>query len=189
MEIRDAITMARSAVEEADLPEQWQERAFGEVLKRLLAGDAPTASRPAERAAVAVPGGAVAGSGLARVAARLTVPENALADVFAVEDDSVTLHVASGKIAPTKSRATREVALLMSAARQAAGIDESWTDVSHVRDALSQYSRYDISNFSKYLRETGDLFNFRGKPVQQLRLTRPGWEAAAELVKTLTGSQ
>jgi hypothetical protein len=188
MEIRDALALARSAVEEADIPEQWRERAFGEVLRRLLAGDPPTTSRPAGHATEAGAGIVAAGSGLARLAARLAVPENALADVFAVEDDNVTLHVASGKISATKSKATREIALLITVARQGADIDESWTDLSHVRDALSQYSRYDISNFSKYLRDTGDVFNFRGKPVQQLRLTRPGWEAAAELVKTLTGS-
>jgi hypothetical protein len=187
MEIREAIELARSTVEEADLPEGWQERAFGEVLRRLLAGDLPIASRFVAHSTEAARG-AVADSGLARLAARLAVPENALADVFAVEDDDVTLHVASGRISATKSKATREIALLITVARQGAGIDESWTDVSHVRDALSQYSRYDISNFSKYLRDTGDVFNFRGKPVQQLRLTRPGWEAAAELVKTLTGS-
>ena len=134
--------------------------------------------------AAAVPG---AGPGLSRLATRFGIPEEALADILDVEDDSVTLHVASTKVSATKSRATREVALLIVAARQGAGIDESWTDVAHVRDALHHYNRYDTGNFSKYLKDTDDVFNFRGKPVQ-LRLTRPGWEAAIELVKTLAGS-
>jgi hypothetical protein len=125
---------------------------------------------------------------LGRLAAKFGVPESNLADVFEVEDNLVVLHVASARISATKSRATREVALLLTAARQGSGIDDAWTDVSYIRDALAQYNRYDQSNFSKYLRETDDVFNFRGRPVNQIRLTRPGWETAGELIKALTRS-
>jgi hypothetical protein len=196
-QIKDAVDLAWASVESADLPEgidnQYHLAVFTEVLRRGLDGDqVPTAparrqeQTVGQRATAATP--AEAGAGLGRLASRLLVSEDALADVFAVEGGNVMLHVGSARIATVKSRATREIALLVTAARQGADIDESWTDVSHVRDALSQYNRYDISNFSRYLRETGDVFNFRGKPIQRLRLTRPGWEAATQLVKTLTGS-
>ena len=187
-EIKEAISLARTSVDEVGLPEHLQERAFGEVLRSLLGRDSSPAPAVAAREPGAGTSSAGAGPGLARLAARLGIPEAELADVFAIEGDSVTLHVANAKISSTKSKATREVALLITVARQGAGIDESWTEAAHVRDALTHYNRYDISNFSKYLRDTGDVFNFRGKPIQ-LRLTRPGWEAATELVKTLTGSE
>jgi hypothetical protein len=185
MEIKEALSAARLVVEEAGLPETWQERAFAEVLRSLLG------SQVMSEVAAAVPTKAVPASGsagLGHLATRLGVSESALADIFVVEEDGVSLYVSSGKLAATKSKATREIALLVAAARQGAGIDDSWTDVAHVRDSLTQYNRYDPSNFSKYLRDTSDVFNLRGKPVQQLRLTRPGWEAAVELVKNLTGT-
>jgi transposase-like protein len=184
-EMNEALQAAKQAVQQADLPEQWQERAFGEVLRSLLGG------RPAVSSAIATLQQAAtvtSGVGMQRLAARFGVSEEALADVIAVDDEAITVHVASGKLPTTKSRATRELALLVVAARQGVGFDEAWTDVQHVRDSLMQYNRYDQGNFAKYLRETQDVFNFRGKPIHQLRLTRPGWEAAIELVKGLIGS-
>jgi hypothetical protein len=186
MEITEALRAAKQAIEQADLPETWQERAYGEVLHALLGGGEPAASSAVATLPREV--GAGSGSGLQKLAARFGVHEEALADVFAIEDDAVTVHVASGKLSATKSRATREVALLIAGARQGIGIDEAWTDITHVRNTLTQYNRYDRGNFAKYLRETQDVFNFKGKPVSHIRLTRQGWEAATELIKNLTGS-
>jgi hypothetical protein len=191
MEVVEALTLARRSVEEADLPPQWQDLAFREVLRSLLAGVQTEEPRPfaATQSDTSRPhSGGPTSPRMAQVAVRLGVSEPLLADVFSIEDDALTLHVSSGRISATKSKATREIALLVVAARQASGIDESWTAVNHVRDTLAQYSRYDTSNFAKYLRETDDVFNLRGKPVQHLRLTRPGWEAAAALAQSLTGS-
>jgi hypothetical protein len=185
-EITQALTLAQEAVLKVKLPEEWREPWGREVLRRLLAEGQPRPSQLDELVpAVAVP--PAADSGLGRLAARVGVPESALADVFAVEGDDVALHVPTARISAAKSRATREIALLIVAARQGAGNDESWTDISHVRDALAQYNRYDQSNFAKYIRDTDDVFNLRGKPVQNLRLTRPGWEAAEAMIKSLAG--
>jgi hypothetical protein len=127
-------------------------------------------------------------SGLARLSARVKVSESALADVFDISRENVTLHVASSRVDSTKSRATREIALLIAAARQATGADDSWTAVSHVRDALQQYNRYDTGNFSAYLRGAADAFNFRGKGTSlEMRLTKPGWEMATALIRSLAG--
>jgi hypothetical protein len=186
-EITQALTLAHEAVLKVELPEEWREPWGREVLRRLLAEGQPLPSPLGELVqATAVP--SAADSRLGRLAVRVGVPESALADVFDVEGDDVALHVPSARIAAAKSRATREIALLIAAARQGAGIDESsWTDISHVRDALIQYNRYDQSNFAKYVRDTDDVFNLRGKPVQHLRLTRPGWEAAEAMIKSLAG--
>jgi hypothetical protein len=187
MKIKEALSLAWAEVEEAELPEHVRERAFGEVVRHLLSADSSPAGQAMPRTEAAGTEPAAVTAGLARLATRLGVPEGALADVLAIENDNVTLHVTTAKISATKSKATKEIALLVTVARQGAGLDESWTDVSHVREELTHYGRYDQSNFSKYLAATGDVFNIRGKPAQ-LRLTRPGWEAATDLVRSLTGA-
>jgi hypothetical protein len=185
MDAKEALSLARQLVDEAGLPASWQERAYGEVLRSLLdTGLAATSERPAASTRPHETRSSQE-SALGRLATRLGVSESALADVFAIDGVDVTLHVSSAKLSTTKSKATREIALLIAVARQGAGIDDAWTDVSHIRDALTQYGRYDMSNFSRHLRDIDDVFNLRGKPVQQLRLTRPGWEAATELVKAV----
>jgi hypothetical protein len=114
------------------------------------------------------------------------VSPEALADVFEIDGDAVTLHVASARISATKSQATREVALLVAAARQGSGADDGWTQVAHVREALQNYRRYDTNNFAASLRGATDAFNFRGKgAAQELRLTKPGWEMATDFIVSL----
>ena len=77
---------------------------------------------------------------------------------------------------------------MVTAARQGSGIDDSWTAVTHIREALQQYNRYDVGNFSPYLRGAADAFNFRGKGTSlEMRLTKPGWEMAIELLHVTAG--
>jgi hypothetical protein len=188
MDISHAIKTAQGAVVDAGLPAELQQVAFGEVLRHLL-NDRPQPIAPGAMQQDFADGLPEA-SGLARLAARVKVSETALADVFEINGDNVSLHVASTRIDSARSRATREIALLIAAARQASGADDSWTAVSHVRDALQQYNRYDTSNFSTYLRGAADAFNFRGKGTSlEIRLTKPGWEMAATLIVSLVGGK
>jgi hypothetical protein len=181
MDIEEALTKAVDATchRDPELPQQLLVPAFQEVLRHLL--QAPS------KAVVpfSVPEPAPT-TGLARLAARTKVSEQALGDIFDVDGDSISVHVASSRINSAKSRATRDIALLVVAARQGAGLDESWTAIGHVREALQNYNRYDASNFSSYLKASGDAFNVRGKGVSmELRLTQPGWEAATALIASL----
>jgi hypothetical protein len=184
MEIGDAIKTAHHAVVEANLPPELQEAAFAQVLRHVLSAT----SRPASPGPSTPLKPTEDSSGLDRLAARVGVTTDALADVFEITDDSVSLHVASSRIASVKSRATTEIALLVAAARQGSGADEAWTAVEHIRQVLQHYKRYDTNNFSAYLRRTGDAFNFRGKgSSSEIRLTQPGWEMATSLIMSLTG--
>jgi hypothetical protein len=185
MEIDEAIKSAHDAVVEADLPPSFQGVAFAQVLRHLLTESLHPSSSQASQPAPSATADMV---GLGRLAERMNVSTSVLADLFEVAGDSISLHVASSRIATRKSRATREIALLIAAARQGSGVDESWSAVSHVREALQNYKRYDPNNFSAYLKAIGDAFNFRGKgSSMELRLTQPGWEMATNLIGELAG--
>jgi hypothetical protein len=186
MDVSEALNEAINAIQQADppLPNDLRAPAFGEVLRHLLSSPSTAVARREEPL---TPSGG--GTGLARLAAKIKVPEEALADIFDIDNEDAKLHVASSRIPQLKSRATRDVALLIVAARQGAGLDDGWTPVTPVREALTHYNRYDVSNFSSNLRACGDVFNIRGRgPSTELRLTQPGWEAASTLIRSMAGT-
>jgi len=188
VDVSQAIKTAHQAVVEADLPPELHQVAFAQVLRHTLSGTAHRTVQHPDRPKD-YPEDVVRTPGLSRLAAKVGVGESALADIFEINGD-VTLHVASSRIDSVKSKATREIALLVAAARQGSGADDAWTATSHVRDAAQQYNRYDTNNFAAYLRKTGDVFNFRGKGSSlEVRLTKPGWEAATALIRSLTGDE
>jgi hypothetical protein len=183
---RKAIKIAHEAVIGVDLPQEFRQAAFVEILRYELNTAQVPAAQPSTQLGKSNDGPS---AGLARLAIRVGVSELALSDVFEIDGD-VALHVASSRIDTVKSRATKEVALLIASARQGSGVDDSWTGVNHVRDSLQQYNRYDPNNFSAYLRKAGDSFNFRGKgSSQEIRLTKPGWETAIALIGSFTAEE
>jgi hypothetical protein len=186
MGLVDSIKMAHNAVIEAELSPALQGIAFGEVLRHVLARpDMSDIKDLGEATSTVLPGGA---NGLYLLASRVATSPSALADLFDISEGSASLHVAIGRIASTKSKATKEIALLVTAARLGSGVDETWTSVDHIREALQQYRKYDTNNFSAYLKATGNAFNFRGKgPAAEIRLTQAGWEMATNLIQSLLG--
>jgi hypothetical protein len=187
VEIAEALRKAVEEVRRAELSEDLTPIAFREVLRYLLAaplgaaGSEPSAGQSHEQMAVNIEQAPIS-----RLAARTRLSVKALEDIFDIGETTVSLHVASSRISATKSRATRDVGLLVVAGRQGAGIDEQWTLVAHVREALQRYNRYDQSNFAANLKACDDVFNSKGKGNSaELRLTQPGWEAAAELMRSL----
>lgn len=181
MDVADNVkTALAAALAVPDMPEGFREIAFREVLRHLL-------SQP-EQGTGATPATSAEQPGLVRLAGRTKVPVESLADLFEFEGDVVRVHAPSQRIDSVKARATREIALLVAAARQGSGLDESWTDVGHVRETLSSYGRYDQPNFSANLRSNEDVLNIRGKGSKtQIRLTQPGWEAATSMIRKLSG--
>ena len=124
---------------------------------------------------------------LDRVADRLHVDRAVVADVFDDSDGAIDVIVAPRKLDATKARATKQLALLVAAARQAADLEE-WTDVDEIRRLAEDYKKYDSANFASAIKEMQDDFRFKqvGRKIT-VKLGRPGWDRAAELVNKLAG--
>ncbi len=118
------------------------------------------------------------------VSAYLEIEGEEVEILFAVEDAVPRLQVSPTKLARTKSKATREIALLVLGARTALGLD---TQMNDVREYVDHYKKYDAANFAKTLQTSPELVVL-GKPrssQRTVRLRSKGVEAARELAKRL----
>lgn len=132
---------------------------------------------------------AASGDVLDRVAQVFQVEREVLDTVYAVEDGEPTLVVSAKKIAPTKSAGARELAQLVAAARQAAGIEE-WTSASTIRAVVSDYGRLDSNNFASSIQAMDNIAVFKGKGLQrEIKITRPGLESTADFIRSIVGGE
>ncbi|MFI5587178.1 hypothetical protein ACIA5G_19170 [Amycolatopsis sp. NPDC051758] len=117
----------------------------------------------------------------------LMVDRDTLEVVYACKDDELQVVVSTKRLAPNKALATRQLAQLVSAGRQAAGVDE-WTAAAVIRNVVSDYGRLDVNNFAATLTQMDNVAVVRGKGQQrEVKITRPGLEGTADLVKELAG--
>ena len=69
--------------------------------------------------------------------------------------------------------------------RQGVG-DEEFTPVDDIRHLVQEFGRYDGPNFASAITEMRGVFLVKGPARQRaLKLTRPGWQQAADLVREL----
>jgi hypothetical protein len=198
MEVKDTLAAALKAVTEAEIPAELREVAFAKAVD-LLAAKIPAAPANGTSGAVndaATPAEAQSGgqtvapsgvSALDRIATKLGVDRELVEEVFAETDGSIDITVSPRKLAPAKQEASRQIALLITAGRQAAGVEErTATDV--IRAKCEEFRKLDPTNFGKAIGGMHDEFSFQGPPRKRLvKLSRQGWPAAVDLVKRLTG--
>jgi hypothetical protein len=198
--ITGILRTAQEAVDDAQLAEAFRVTGFEKAVD-LLAVQAGLV--PAVSASLPLPpngsGSSSAGSTppndadaktLARVAAKLKVSTDAVGEVFHIEDDRPILIIGTGKLESGKGPATKQIALLISAARQAGGWDSDWTSVTEVRPVAQNYGKFDSGNFASTIKEMDDVFNFTGDgQSRKIKVNRKGLEEAAALVKKLAGEE
>lgn len=185
-EVMTKMREAVKVVEEAEVPDDLRATAFEKAFEALI-GVAQSPASPGPRepvASMAVPDS----PSLAGIASRLGLEPALAAEIYYVDADTLGLALAPSKFSPKKAAATQEIALLLAAGRQAGGWDE-WTQVGHIRTACRDYGRFDVANFATTIRRMADVFSFRGKGRQlEVRVTRPGFEQAANLARELSGA-
>jgi len=99
-----------------------------------------------------------------------------------------TFAASAKKLPPNKALAARQLGQLVAAARQVVGIEE-WTSVSTIRKVVTDYGRLDGGNFAATIQQMADnVAVIRGKgQSREVKITKPGLEATADLIKGLAG--
>lgn len=182
--VRAILVAARKAVDEAGLPESLQAVAFERAIE-LLAGKvtpSPAGGKTELEDELSDD------QRVAKIAKRMDVDASLLARVYDLHEEDVSLIVKRAKLAASQAGATRQIAVLYCAARQAGGYDQETTNVALVRDRVADMGVLNEANFATHLKDA-DGISIRGSgPSRELKVTQPGYERAGELVTQLAGS-
>ena len=126
---------------------------------------------------------------LGRIGAVLKLDRDILELVYDVQDGEPQLVLTSKKLVSNKAQAARQLAQLVAAARQAAGLEE-WTSVAPIRRVVSDYGRLDTNNFAAAIQQMDKVAVLRGKGMaREVKITKPGMEDTAALIRTLVGHE
>jgi hypothetical protein len=188
-ELRELLAAAKQAVDEAELPEDLRQAGFEWALD-MLTGDAPSVPGAATRPLSEAGGAAADESLLGKIASRLKLPQDVVADVYEERDGELDLGLNASKFDTSKSAGTKQIALLVAAGRQAAGIEDR-TEAEVVRKFAQDFKRYDGPNFAKHLKakDLEDALTVRQEGTKiWIKVPRPGWDKASDLVKKLAGA-
>jgi hypothetical protein len=183
-QVADILRVALEAVRKASIPDKLEEVAFGRAVD-LLSGGVSTAQ---PKGASSADGSGEHGDRVAKIARRMAVEPGALAYIYDIEDDGVTLIVQRSKLSRDKANASREVALLYAAARQAGGFDEAYTPSTEIRQRVSDMGVLDPNNFGPKLAAMRDWFAIRGSgQKREFKVTQHGYEEAGKIVRRVVG--
>jgi hypothetical protein len=187
--VKALIEAAYAVVRDADVPESLQEIAFGKAFD-LLAGSVPASPGPVAgdggRSAEQVPADGDEPR-LDKIAAKLRLDGDLIREVFHEEGGELALSLAASKFESTSSGATRQIALLLAAGRQAGGWDSDWTPQKEISHVVNDYGKLDQRNFSTTIGGMGE-FGFSGSGSgRKVKVNRAGFEQAGHLVRELTG--
>jgi hypothetical protein len=192
MEVREVLVQALVEVDEANVPAELRSVAFGKAVDLLVAraGESTEPLQPFHQTRMG--NGQVTGDAapLGKVAARLKLDKELVQDIFDYDEDGVRVIVSPRKLDKGLGPGTKQLALLVVAGRQAAGDDEGWTSVEAIRKVCEEYNKLDSPNFAAHIKAMKNEFTLRGTAQKrEVKLTRPGWEAARELVEKLAGGE
>lgn len=126
------------------------------------------------------------GSGsLSSIAAWLDITEDEVEGCFGDAGEGPQVTISPRRLAGSKADATRQLAQLVLAMRQATGIDE-YTSVGEIRTVVNDFGKLDSSNFAAHLGALDAVATAVGRgSSKKLKVTRVGREKIAELVREL----
>jgi hypothetical protein len=175
---RQLADQAWGALRESEVPRELYPTAFG-VIYAFLAHDGPTAATPDDKSSLR--------GGLSAIAEKLGIEEEDASYLFDIEGRDLYVTVSRDQLAKDRAGALREVAFLVVAGRQAAGLDADRTDSGHVR---TQGVHLSVMNKNTFREEMGKLSPYitakdSGRFARSLKMTRGGFDEAAKIAKRI----
>jgi hypothetical protein len=189
MDIGQALREAAEIVEGAELRAEYRVAAFEKTLVALLElGSVRGGTAPASMSSELEPANVGAQGPLAAIAHKLGVDGEVISEVYELRDGAIDVILAHSRIAEGMSAGARQIAMLVAAGRQAAGLEaDGWTEAGEIREICKEFGKYDQANFSSTLGNMHDYFSMSGRgATRKVRLTRAGWEFAKRLIEELT---
>lgn len=191
MDAKDAIVAAMKAVEEASVPDDLRATAFAKAFDMFSKSNGKLGDRADHFGEKDRYGERLAPSEdlLGRIGEKLGVDRSVVAEVYEQSELDIEVVVAPSKLDRSKMGATKQVALLVAAGRQAAGLEET-TRVDKIREAAELYGIHDPNNFARAITDMSDDFIISGSSRTRIvRLRRPAWDRAKNLVIRLEGGE
>jgi hypothetical protein len=183
---RQLADQAWEALNDSEVPRELYPAAFGSIYA-FLAQDGPAAATPNNKKSPGGGGEAPGEGGLSAIAEKLGIEEEDASYLFDIEGRDLYLTVSRDRLAKDRADAMREVAFLVVAGRQAAGLDTDRTDSGHVR---TQGVHLNVMNKNTFREEMGKLSPYitaknSGRFARSLKMTRGGFDEAAKLAKRI----
>jgi hypothetical protein len=193
VEVSEILALAEAEVNKAKITAALRPIAFEKAVDLIVASAGMPAGKAAPpylgAAAARVGGGTPNATLLGLVATRLKIDLDTVKEVYHEQDGKFDIIVSPGVLERAKSTGMKQIALLVAAVRQAAELEE-FTDADHVRHFADAFNKYDEGNFATDLKGMTEEFRIRrdGRKIL-LKLSRPGWDSAAALVRRLGGAE
>ena len=128
------------------------------------------------------------GNPIAAIAKRLGLASEDVDRIFHIDAEELELTVPVSALSNQKRTATREIAILVTAGRQAASLDQRETDADVVRAVCDHYKKLDTANYSATIRDLNGTLTVREKGRKKfLKMTQPAWEEASGLARKVLG--
>jgi hypothetical protein len=128
------------------------------------------------------------GDGLvARICSTLKIERDVADLIYDEQGGELNYVISARRLGNGKAEATRQLAQIVVAGRQAAGLEE-WTPSSAIREVVNNYGKFDSANFASHLgsldRDSAVLFRGKGA-ARELKVTRSGIESMADTLTAL----
>jgi hypothetical protein len=182
--VKDILRQAADVVAAAEVPQDLRAAAFDKAVDLLAGRSVPDGNSGQETGS---PADADPDDLVQRIATKLGLDRRLVDETFEIEDGQVKLTVARPKLESAKTAGTKQIAVLLAAARQAAGIEEK-TKAQTIREVADDYGKLDPPNFAATIGELGDYLSFSGgRMSREVKVKRAGYEEAAASIQRLQG--